>query len=82
MAIYQMAIMGGSALGAALWGELASQISIQVSLLASAGLALLLMGLTRRVTLDAAPAEPLLVAARLTAAAALTAAGSGGSHSV
>ena len=63
MAIYQMAIMGGSALGAALWGELASQASVKTSLLASAGLALLLMGLTRRVTLDAVPAAPVATAA-------------------
>ncbi len=55
MAIYQMAIMGGSTLGAALWGTVASHASVNASLLASAGLALLLMGLTRRVTLDAMP---------------------------
>lgn len=51
MAIYQMAIMGGSAAGAALWGEVATRASVNASLLASAGLALLLLLLTRRVSL-------------------------------
>ena len=55
MAIYQMAIMGGSALGAALWGELAGRASVETSLLGSAGLALLLLGLTRRVSVNAQP---------------------------
>ena len=33
MSIYQMAIMGGSALGAALWGQVATITSVQTSLL-------------------------------------------------
>jgi MFS family permease len=52
MAIYQMSIMGGSAAGAALWGAVASHSSVVTALLVSAGLALLLMLLTRRVTLE------------------------------
>jgi MFS family permease len=43
MAIYQMALMAGSALGAALWGQVASITSLRTSLLASAVLALVLM---------------------------------------
>ena len=53
MAIYQMSIMGGSAAGAALWGGVASHSSVETSLLASAGLALILLPLTRRFKLDA-----------------------------
>ncbi len=56
MAIYQMSIMGGSAAGAALWGSVASHSSVAASLLASAGLALLLLLLTRHVSLEAKPA--------------------------
>jgi hypothetical protein len=52
MAIYQMAVMGGSAGGAALWGKVASLTSVGTSLLLSAGLAVILLLLTRRVTLD------------------------------
>ena len=52
MAIYQMSIMGGSAAGAALWGEVASHTSVATSLLASAALALALLPLTRRFTLE------------------------------
>jgi MFS family permease len=53
MAIYQMAVMGGSAGGAALWGKVASLTSVGTSLLLSAGLAVILLLLTRRVTLEA-----------------------------
>jgi MFS family permease len=52
MAIYQMSIMGGSALGATLWGGVASHSTVGTALLASAALALLLLPLTRRYSLD------------------------------
>jgi hypothetical protein len=47
-----MSIMGGSAAGATLWGEVASHSSVETSLLVSAGLALILLPLTRRFKLD------------------------------
>ncbi len=56
MAIYQMSIMGGSALGAALWGELASRTSVSTSLLASACAGMVVLALTRRVSIE--PAAP------------------------
>ena len=43
MAIYQMALMGGAALGAALWGQVASSSNVRVSLLAAAATGLVLM---------------------------------------
>lgn len=52
MAIYQMSIMGGSATGAALWGGVASHSSVGTALLVSAGLALVLLPLTRRFSID------------------------------
>lgn len=59
MAIYQMSIMGASAAGAALWGEVASRFSVGASLLTSAGLALLLLLLTSRVSLGGENPQPL-----------------------
>jgi hypothetical protein len=49
-----MSIMGGSAAGAALWGGVASHSTVDTSLLASVGLALALLPLTRRFKLDKA----------------------------
>jgi MFS family permease len=45
MSIYQMALMGGAAVGAALWGQVASLTSVRTSLLSAAisGLVLLLV---------------------------------------
>lgn len=48
MAIYQMAVMGGSAAGAALWGYLASVSSVRASIAAAAALGPLVFLLTRR----------------------------------
>ncbi len=53
MAIYQMSIMGGCAFGAAQWGLIAQRSSISASLLASAGMALLLLLWTRHHDIDA-----------------------------
>ena len=47
MSIYQMSLMAGSALGAALWGQVASLSSVHVSLLLAAALALILLLLLR-----------------------------------
>ncbi len=52
MAIYQMAIMGGSALGAAIWGKLAEMTSIHVSLAVAAVSMLVFLALTRHRTLE------------------------------
>ena len=43
MSIYQMALMGGAAAGAALWGQVASWTDVQTSLLLSAVLGALAM---------------------------------------
>lgn len=48
MSMYQMAIMGGSAMGAALWGQVAALSSLQTSLLVAAGTGALLMVLAQR----------------------------------
>ncbi|PKO26634.1 MAG: arabinose ABC transporter permease [Betaproteobacteria bacterium HGW-Betaproteobacteria-9] len=53
MSVYQMAIMGSSALGAALWGQVATWTSVPVSLGVGAGTGLLLMFLANRLMPDA-----------------------------
>jgi MFS family permease len=53
MAIYQMALMAGSALGAALWGQVASMTSVRTSMLSSSVLALVLLLVLRRFRLEA-----------------------------
>jgi len=52
MAIYQMAIMGGSAIGAAIWGKLAEIWNIHVSLGVAAGSMLIALAFTRHRTLE------------------------------
>ncbi|MFC6671953.1 MFS transporter [Marinobacterium aestuariivivens] len=52
MSIYQMAMMGGSALGAALWGQVASLSDTRTSLGIAAGAALLVLLLVRRIQLE------------------------------
>lgn len=59
MAIYQMALMAGSAAGAALWGQIASWTGLQNSLAGAAALALALLVVLRRVLLDAQGDEDL-----------------------
>ncbi|MDB5869982.1 MAG: arabinose transporter permease [Polaromonas sp.] len=61
MAIYQMAIMGGSALGAALWGQVASHFSIKTALLASAAMSLVVLWRSRHISVQTA-AHPELKA--------------------
>ena len=48
MSIYQMALMGGSAFGAALWGQVAAFSSVTASLVAAAVSGVVVMGLVRR----------------------------------
>jgi MFS family permease len=48
MSMYQMAIMGSSALGAAVWGQIATHSSVQTSVLLGAVVGLLAMALANR----------------------------------
>jgi MFS family permease len=64
MATYQMAIMGASALGAALWGQVATLGSIQTALLSSAASGTLLMLLVVRFVTDSADEEADMSPAR------------------
>ena len=48
MSVFQMGIMGGSALGAAVWGQVATITSLQTSLLVTAASGVLALLLTRR----------------------------------
>ena len=52
MSIYQMSIMGGTAAGAALWGQVASLLSVQASLMLAAGFGLLSMLVVQRLVRD------------------------------
>ncbi|MEO5883008.1 MAG: MFS transporter, partial [Caldimonas sp.] len=58
MATYQMAIMGSSALGAALWGQVATVGSIQTALFSAAAFGILLMLLAVRFVRDTSDEEP------------------------
>lgn len=59
MAIYQMALMAGSAGGAAVWGQVASLTDLRTGLLGAAAGALLLMLLLRNRRIDAYDEEDL-----------------------
>jgi MFS family permease len=64
MSIYQMALMGGSAAGAALWGQVAGWTSVPISIVAAAVVGPLVLLLTRRLSVDGgededhSPAKP------------------------
>lgn len=57
MAFYQMTMMGGSALGAACWGQMAGAAGLSVSLSAAASVAVLGWILTRRRTIEGEPEQ-------------------------
>jgi MFS family permease len=59
MSIYQMALMGGSASGAALWGYVAGQTSVPTSLVSAAIAGPLLLLVTRRIIVGNAVDEDL-----------------------
>lgn len=59
MSIYQMALMGSTAAGAALWGQVATWTGIHASLLVSAGTGVVLMALAQRLTVDRGTEEDL-----------------------
>lgn len=64
MSVYQMALMGGSAAGAALWGQVASLTSVPASIVAAAVAGPLVLLLTRKLSIgggadeDFSPARP------------------------
>ena len=55
MSIYQMALMGGSAVGAALWGYVASLTTVSLSIAAASALGPLLLVLTRHLSVGGGP---------------------------
>ena len=59
MSIYQMAMLGSSALGAALWGQVASLTQVHTSIICAALVAVACLVLTRRRSLDGAALEDL-----------------------
>ncbi|GGO88496.1 MFS transporter [Marinobacterium nitratireducens] len=59
MSMYQMAMMGGTAGGAALWGQVASLTDIRTSLIVAALSAMLVLLLVRRISLESAVARDL-----------------------
>ncbi len=59
MSMYQMAIMGASALGAGLWGQVATVSSVQVSLVVAAATGTLAMWLAQRFVVDMTIEEDL-----------------------
>ncbi|MDH1703494.1 MFS transporter [Comamonas terrigena] len=59
MAAYQMSIMGGTAIGAALWGKVASLTSVPTSLIAAAITGVLVMLLVQRLVAERQALEDL-----------------------
>ncbi|MEP7280883.1 MAG: MFS transporter [Rubrivivax sp.] len=59
MSIYQMALMGGTAIGAALWGQVASLTSVPTAVTAAAASGVLMLALTRRGSVGWAEDEDL-----------------------
>ncbi|MEY2654415.1 MAG: hypothetical protein RLZZ524_1443 [Pseudomonadota bacterium] len=59
MAIYQMALMGGSAAGAALWGQVAGRFDIRTALLTASAAGLVALLATRRLSLQGGQGEDL-----------------------
>lgn len=52
MAVYQMALMGGAAAGAAAWGQVAAGIDVRPTMLASAAFGVLAVLFTHRLSID------------------------------
>jgi len=59
MSIFQMAIMGASALGAAVWGQIATVTSVPTSMLIAASTAMVAMGVTQWLLRDRSIEEDL-----------------------
>jgi MFS family permease len=52
MAVYQMALMGGAAAGAAIWGHVAAALDVRTTVLAAAGFGALVVLLSARLSID------------------------------
>jgi MFS family permease len=52
MSIYQMALMGGSAAGSLLWGQVAEHLGVRGAVLAAAAFGVAMLALTRRLTVE------------------------------
>ncbi len=52
MSIYQMALMGGAAAGSLLWGQVASWVGVREAVFAAAAFGVLVLLLTRRLTVE------------------------------
>jgi MFS family permease len=52
MSIYQMALMGGAAAGSLLWGQVAEHAGVSAAVLAAAGFGVLVVGATRRISVE------------------------------
>lgn len=59
MSIYQMALMGSTAAGAALWGQVATGTSVQESVAIAAGISIVLMALAQRFVVERGTEEDL-----------------------
>jgi hypothetical protein len=59
MSIYQMALMGATAFGAALWGQVATWTSVALALAISSTTSVLLMALAQRIKIDRGTEEEL-----------------------
>ncbi|HWP20596.1 MAG TPA: MFS transporter [Burkholderiaceae bacterium] len=59
MAIYQMALMGGSAAGAALWGKVAGWTDLRTSLVLAAATGMVALAATRRLQVEGGAEEDL-----------------------
>jgi MFS family permease/quinol monooxygenase YgiN len=68
MSIYQMAMLGSGAAGAALWGQVASLTDVRTSIVCAALTAALCLLFTRRRTLDAGAQEDLTPTDRIRSA--------------
>jgi MFS family permease len=62
MALYQMALMGGGAAGAAIWGHVAVGLDVRGTVLASAAFGVLTVLLTQRLSLERGNPDELLPA--------------------
>jgi len=52
MSIYQMALMGGSAFGSLIWGQVAALVGVQGAVLASAAFGIVVLLATRRISVE------------------------------
>jgi MFS family permease len=80
MSIYQMAIMGGSALGAGVWGQIATLSSVPVALMCAAASGIVVMLVAQRLVPDHGIEEDLTPSREFKAPVADVAPGAGRVH--